>query len=101
MRHFCKLSAAVVVAIVVPAFAQSTPQKAESAAAGNANVSITPRARTGAPEATESIADRRSDIRVDTTLVLIPVSVTDPASRFVTGLDKETSRSSKTKWNSS
>ena len=33
--------------------------------------------------------DRRADIRVDTTLVLIPVAVTDPMSRFVTGLDKE------------
>ncbi|RPI19554.1 MAG: VWA domain-containing protein, partial [Acidobacteriales bacterium] len=31
----------------------------------------------------------RSNIRVDTTLVLIPVTVTDPLSRFVTGLDKE------------
>ena len=61
MRHLCKLSAAVVVAIVVPAFAQSTPQKAESAAAGNANVSITPRARTGAPEATESIVRQGAD----------------------------------------
>jgi Ca-activated chloride channel family protein len=31
----------------------------------------------------------RSNIRVDTTLVLIPVTVTDPLNRFVTGLDKE------------
>ena len=53
------------------------------------NVSITPRTRIPAPDANESITDRRSDIRVDTTLVLIPVSVTDPMSRFVTGLDKE------------
>src|SRR5579872_1364158 len=53
------------------------------------NVSITPRTRTPAADANESITDRRSDIRVDTTLVLIPVSVTDPMSRFVTGLDKE------------
>jgi len=53
------------------------------------NVSITPRARTPAADPNESITDRRSDIRVDTTLVLIPVSVTDPMSRFVTGLDKE------------
>ncbi len=52
-------------------------------------VSITPRSRTPAADPNESITDRRSDIRVDTTLVLIPVSVTDPMSRFVTGLDKE------------
>ena len=53
------------------------------------NVNITPRTRTPVADANESITDRRSDIRVDTTLVLIPVSVTDPLSRFVTGLDKE------------
>src|SRR3954468_4448157 len=52
-------------------------------------VSITPRTRATAPDTNESITDRRADIRVDTTLVLIPVSVTDPMSRFVTGLDKE------------
>ncbi len=53
------------------------------------NVSITPRTRTPAADPNESIIDRRADIRIDTTLVLIPVSVTDPMSRFVTGLDKE------------
>src|ERR1700674_4633862 len=53
------------------------------------NVSITPRVREKSPESAASIADRRADIRVDTTLVLIPVTVTDPMSRFVTGLDKE------------
>ena len=52
-------------------------------------VSITPRREPPAADPNESITDRRSDIRVDTTLVLIPVSVTDPMSRFVTGLDKE------------
>ncbi|MFY9728528.1 MAG: VWA domain-containing protein, partial [Bryobacteraceae bacterium] len=31
----------------------------------------------------------RADIRVDSTLVLIPVTVTDPMNRFVTGLEKE------------
>jgi len=53
------------------------------------NVSITPRTRTPTADPNESITDRRADIRVDSTLVLIPVSVTDPMSRFVTGLDKE------------
>jgi len=39
----------------------------------------------------KSAADRlpKSDIRVDSTLVLIPVTVTDPMNRFVTGLEKE------------
>jgi VWFA-related protein len=31
----------------------------------------------------------RASIRVDSTLVLIPVTVTDPLNRFVTGLEKE------------
>jgi VWFA-related protein len=31
----------------------------------------------------------KSNIRVDSTLVLIPVTVTDPMNRFVTGLEKE------------
>ena len=34
----------------------------------------------------------RSDIRIDTTLVLIPVTVTDPLNRFVTGLEKDNFR---------
>ncbi len=33
--------------------------------------------------------DRQSNIRIDTQLVLIPVTVTDPMNRFVTGLDSE------------
>jgi hypothetical protein len=53
------------------------------------NVNITPRARTPVLNTNESITDRRSDIRVETMLVLIPVSVTDPLNRFVIGLEKE------------
>ena len=34
----------------------------------------------------------RSDIRVDTTVVLINVTVTDPLNRIVTGLEKENFR---------
>src|SRR5579872_1455805 len=48
-------------------------------------VTIQPRAK---PEASR-IATPKTDIRVDTTLVLIPVTVTDPLNRFVTGLEKE------------
>src|SRR5882724_4271722 len=54
------------------------------------NVNITPRTRGKAPDpAADPSLDRKSNIRVDTTMVLIPVAVTDPMSRFVTGLDKE------------
>jgi Ca-activated chloride channel homolog len=47
---------------------------------------LTPRAHAAAPE---TIANSRANIRIDTTLVLIPCTVTDPMGRFVTGLDKE------------
>ena len=54
--------------------------------AGNEpKVSITPRPK----PSVEGDALPRSNIRVDTTLVLIPVTVTDPLNRFVTGLEKE------------
>ena len=49
-----------------------------------AKVSIDPRPK---PEARET--GPRASIRVDTTLVLIPVTVTDPMNRFVTGLERE------------
>jgi VWFA-related protein len=52
----------------------------------DANVSIVPRPKL-APGA--DAGPRQSNIRVDSTLVLIPVTVTDPLNRFVTGLDRE------------
>jgi Ca-activated chloride channel homolog len=48
-------------------------------------VTITPRAR---PTAKEPPAPK-SNIRIDTTVVQIPVTVTDPLNRFVTGLEKK------------
>jgi VWFA-related protein len=48
-------------------------------------VSIEPRARPGA----EAPVERRGNIRIDTTLVLINVTVVDPMNRFVTGLERE------------
>ncbi len=38
---------------------------------------------------TDPDLDRRANIRIDTTLVQINVTVTDPLNRFVTGLEKE------------
>ncbi len=49
-------------------------------------VEIVPRPRT---PAAATVDTPRANIRVDTTLVLIPVTVTDPLNRFVTGLEKE------------
>jgi Ca-activated chloride channel family protein len=54
----------------------------------SSNVVIEPRAKRG-----ETAPDvPRSDIKVSSTLVLIPVTVTDPLNRFVTGLDRENFR---------
>ena len=54
----------------------------------DSKVEITPRAKKGeAPQDT-----RRGNIRVESTLVLIPVTVTDPLNRFVTGLERENFR---------
>lgn len=49
-------------------------------------VSIRPRPK---PAAAETAEQRSANIRVQTELVLIPVTVTDPMNRFVTGLEKE------------
>jgi Ca-activated chloride channel homolog len=51
----------------------------------SAQVTITPRPK---PVVKEEILPK-SSIRSDVNLVLIPVTVTDPMNRFVTGLDKE------------
>ncbi len=51
-------------------------------------VAITPRPKPAAPG--ENLP--RSNIRVDSTLVLINVTVTDPLNRFVTGLERENFR---------
>jgi len=61
--------------------------KAPQPTSSDPRVEITPRVKppANAPDDT----DRRSSIRIDTTLVLIPVSVTDPMNRFVTGLERD------------
>lgn len=51
----------------------------------NQKVKIEPRAKPTEPAAVLP----KANIRVDTNVVLIPVTVTDPLNRFVTGLDKE------------
>lgn len=52
----------------------------------DAKVTITPRLK---PRSEAAAKIPKSNIRVDTNLVLIPVTVTDPLNRFVTGLDRE------------
>ena len=58
-------------------------------AADQEKVQIQPRAK---PKSGRSCSAPRSNIRVDTTLVQIPVTVTDPLNRFVTGLEAENFR---------
>jgi VWFA-related protein len=89
MRLPVGLAVAVTLPLVVTFGFQQDTAPRKPLGSSTPNVSITPRSRTAVADPNESITDRRSDIRVDTTLVLIPVSVTDPMSRFVTGLDKE------------
>ncbi len=64
-------------------------QDTKPAGGSEPTVNITPRVRGRGPEQPDTIADRRADIRIDTTLVLIPVAVTDPMARFVTGLERD------------
>jgi Ca-activated chloride channel family protein len=59
-------------------------------AADQEKVQIQPRAKPPGKNAQGNTP--RSNIRVDTTLVQIPVTVTDPLNRFVTGLDAENFR---------
>lgn len=59
-----------------------TPVKGQS----GGKVTIEPRKSTAAPKEEDR---RESNIRIDTSLVLIPVTVTDPLNRFVTGLERE------------
>jgi len=65
---------------------QADEKPASQPAPPDARVSITPRVSTK-PEPKEIVS--HSSIRVETELVLIPVTVTDPLNRFVTGLEKQ------------
>jgi Ca-activated chloride channel family protein len=71
------------VAVLLAAFAVGF--SAGGARGQSPQVKLEPRAKPTAPTATAP----KSNIRIDTTVVQIPVTVTDPLNRFVTGLDKE------------
>lgn len=53
------------------------------------NVSIRPRPAKPVPGAEPDTSSRAGTIRVESTVVQIPVTVTDPLNRFVTGLERE------------
>ena len=55
---------------------------------GAQDAAIVPRVKPPASDAAESILDRRADLRIDTTEVRIPVSVTHQQSgKVITGLE--------------
>jgi Ca-activated chloride channel family protein len=81
MSSFCKVSWILLISTALAA----TNTVAQSDQQGSP-VNITPRP---ANRERNLAAAPRANIRVDTTLVPIPVAVTDPLSRFVTGLDKQ------------
>jgi VWFA-related protein len=84
--------ALVCAALIVATLAAESPAKTEVKQPDTGKVvpppkvSIEPRIRRGP----EEVQERRSpNLRIDTNLVLINVTVTDPLNRFVTGLEAE------------
>jgi VWFA-related protein len=68
----------------VPPASASTQDTSESS--GSVPASIVPRPKPGEAAAPPP---PKANIRVDTNVVLVPVTVTDPINRFVTGLDQD------------
>jgi VWFA-related protein len=79
------LVATSLVILALPGVRAADPVAEQPTTAVDPKVSIEPRAKPSA----NTTPTPRSNIRVESTLVLIPVTVTDPFNRFVTGLDKE------------
>ncbi len=68
---------------------QGIPAQEKPAPAAPPRVNIEPRKSTAAPKPPGEEESREANIKVDTNLVLINVSVRDPLNRFVTGLERE------------
>jgi Ca-activated chloride channel homolog len=79
------VAATSLVILALPGVWAADPVAEQPITTPESKVSIEPRAK---PNALTTPAPR-SNIRVDSTLVLIPVTVTDPFNRFVTGLEKD------------
>jgi Ca-activated chloride channel family protein len=79
------LVATSLVVFALPGVWAADPVAEQPTTAVDSKVSIEPRAK----PAPASAPSPRANIRVESTMVLIPVTVTDPFNRFVTGLDKE------------
>ncbi len=71
-----------------PAQTATPPAPAPTSSSGSTSVNITPRKRATGEEGADSVVERRADLRIDTTLVQIPVSVTlEQNGKLVTGLE--------------
>ena len=75
--------------VLVAALPGADKDKKEPPRQDDAKVAIIPRAKPAEKDPNQPLLNRNSSIRVDTTLVQINVTVTDPLNRFVTGLEKE------------
>src|SRR5258708_3270905 len=82
MRSFDVLAALALVFVTQGAYGQNP---AIPATGGGDSASVAPRAKVAEP----AIPQPKAKIRIDTNVVLVPVSVNDPLNRFVTGLDQE------------
>lgn len=86
---FASLIALAPVLWVLTASPGAAADKKDELPRDDPKVNIEPRSKAG-DKAKEAVLERRSgNIRIDTTLVQINVTVTDPLNRFVTGLEKE------------
>jgi VWFA-related protein len=72
--------------LALVALARGAPGADKNSVSPQPKVAIEPRTKAPGPGDGRGA---RPNIRVDTTLVLIPVTVTDPLNRFVTGLERE------------
>jgi VWFA-related protein len=66
----------------------AVPQSESTFGSGDAPVSIVPRPKPGSTDESTTPLPK-ANIRVDVQNVLVPVTVTDPLNRFVTGLDQD------------
>jgi len=79
-------SVVIFAALAVAGACLASDERSGSQTPPEPTVSIQPRTKALVPAASPDVPRSRS-IRVDTTLVPIPVTVTDPLNRFVTGLE--------------
>jgi Ca-activated chloride channel family protein len=69
---------------MILAAVSAASQTTEAQSAGGAPATIEPRIRSAVPAPSLP----KANIRIDTNLVLVPVNVTDPLNRFITGLEQ-------------